>query len=91
MGKHMVEKETIESYYYITKFKIHGHLRHDFNPEGKIRWFIYCVEDIPCKKIIIGSRVTTKALVFVILKHPKVQGLQNTLWKGVLLTLDKTK
>ena len=26
-----------------------------YNPEGKIRWFIYSVEDIPCKKIIIGS------------------------------------
>ena len=51
----MIEKETFESYYYITKFKIHGHLRHDYIPEGKIRWFIYCVEDIPCKKIIIGS------------------------------------
>ena len=57
---HMVEKETIESFYYITKFKIHGHLRHDYNPDGKIRWFIYCVEDIPCKKVIIGSTQNPK-------------------------------
>ena len=52
---HMEEKDFIKSYYYITKFRIHGHLRHDFSPEGKIRWFIYCVEDVPCKKHIVGS------------------------------------
>ena len=51
----MKEKGTIESLYYLTKFKIHGHLRHDFSPHGKIRWFIYAIEDQPCQKMIIGS------------------------------------
>ena len=45
----------IESIYYKTKFKIHGHLRHDYSPEDKIRWFIYGILDQPCQKIIIGS------------------------------------
>ena len=38
-----------------TKFKIHGHLKHDYTPEGKIIWFIYCIEDVPCRKHIVGS------------------------------------
>ena len=53
--KHMKEKETIESFYYSSKFKIHGYLSHDYSPVGKILWFIYSIEDIPCHKIIIGS------------------------------------
>ena len=32
-----------------------GHLRHDFSPQGKIRWFVYSIEDEPCQKTIIGS------------------------------------
>ena len=52
---HMRETDYVKSFYYITKFRIHGHLRHDHSPEGKIRWFIYCVEDVPCKKHIVGS------------------------------------
>ena len=52
---HMKETETIESIYYQTKFKIHGHLRHDYSPDGKIRWFLYSIRDIPCQKIIVGS------------------------------------
>ena len=51
----MREKNSINSFYYITKFRIHGHLKHDYSPEGKIRWFIYSIEDIPCKKQIVGS------------------------------------
>ena len=52
---HMKETDHVKSFYYITKFRIYGHLRHDYSPEGKIRWFIYCVEDVPCKKHIVGS------------------------------------
>ena len=55
MCAHMKETETIESIYYQTKFKIHGHLRHDYSPDGKIRWFLYSIRDIPCQKIIVGS------------------------------------
>ena len=33
----------------------HGHLVHDHVPEGKIRWFVYQIVDIPCEKEIIGS------------------------------------
>ena len=51
----MKEKELINSFYYITKFKIHGNLKHDYSPEGKIRWYIYCIEDMPCRKQIVGS------------------------------------
>ena len=52
---HMKETETIDSIHYATKFRIHGHLRHDYSPEGKIRWYVYGIIDIPCNKIIIGS------------------------------------
>ena len=52
---HTKESDTIQSFFFKTKFRIHGHLRHDFSPIGKIRWFIYSIEDIPCKKLIIGS------------------------------------
>ena len=51
----MKETETINSPYFSTKFRIHGHLRHDYSPEDKIRWFIYGITDKPCGKIIIGS------------------------------------
>ena len=51
----MIETDHIKSFYYITKFRIHGHLRHDYTPEGKIRWYIYCGVDVPCKKQIVGS------------------------------------
>ena len=51
----MKERETVGSYFYSQKFKIHGHLRHDFSPPNKIRWYVYCIEDLPCRKQIIGS------------------------------------
>ena len=52
---HMVEKDHTNSLYYNTKFRIHGHLKHDHSPEGKLRWYIYCIDDVPCKKQIVGS------------------------------------
>ena len=52
---HMTETSTIESFYFQKKFRIHGHLAHDVIPEGKVRWFIYAIQDLPCSKIIIGS------------------------------------
>ena len=27
----------------------------DYCPEGKVRWFIYVIQDIPCSKIYTGS------------------------------------
>ena len=51
----MIEKDHINSIYYNTKFRIHGHLRHDYSPDGRVRWYIYCIEDVPCKKQIVGS------------------------------------
>ena len=51
----MKQTGTIESIHYKTKAKIHGHLQHDYHPEGKIRWFIYSILDMPCQKLIIGS------------------------------------
>ena len=55
--KHMLEKECIESFHFGTFSKIHGNLSHDqfsSNEETK-RWYIYCIEDVPCHKKIIGS------------------------------------
>ena len=51
----MKETETVQSIYFSNKFRIHGHLRHDYSPVGKIRWFIYGILDKPCGKQIIGS------------------------------------
>ena len=93
---HIKERETIESQYYITKFKIHGHLRHDFSPQGKIRWFVYGIEDEPCHKVIVGStQDPTKRWAnhktTCNKKHLKVQIWPNTLWMVVLLTLVQKK
>ena len=52
---HMVEKSLVNSIYYNRNFKIHGHLAHDHAPIGKIRWYIYNINDVPCNKQIIGS------------------------------------
>ena len=55
MCSHTKESETIYSIYHKSKFRIHGHLRHEFSPMGKIRWFVYSIEDVPCQKMIVGS------------------------------------
>ena len=52
---HMVETSTIESIHFSKTFRIHGHLSHNYAPEGMIRWFIYAINDLPCRKIIVGS------------------------------------
>ena len=52
---HMKETSVIESLYFSKKHRIHGHLSHDTILEGKIRWYIYAIQDIPCRKIIVGS------------------------------------
>ena len=44
--------------YFDKKHRIHGHLAHDKSPEGKIRWYIYTIEDTPCHKLIVGSTST---------------------------------
>ena len=51
----MKEKEFIQSFFYDIPSKIHGHLAHDKWPDGKIRWHIYSIVDIPCQKMIVGS------------------------------------
>ena len=51
----MKETSVIESLYFEKKHRIHGHLSYDFTPEGKIRWYIYAIQDIPCRKITVGS------------------------------------
>ena len=51
----MVETETVDSFHFKTKIKIRGHLRHDYAPPGKIRWFIYQIVDNPCHLIYVGS------------------------------------
>ena len=54
----MVQTNFVTSGLYNQKFRIHGHLAHDISEANKLRWFIYLIEDLPCKKAIIGS--TTK-------------------------------
>ena len=56
--KHMVQTNFVTSGLYNQKFRIHGHLAHDVSEANKLRWFIYLIEDLPCKKAIVGS--TTK-------------------------------
>ena len=51
----MRETETVDSFHFGTKIKIRGHLRHDYAPPGKIRWFIYQIVDNPCHLIYTGS------------------------------------
>ena len=51
----MVETNFVESDYFNQKIRIHGHLAHDCSLENLHRWFIYLIEDIPCKKSIVGS------------------------------------
>ena len=53
--RHMTETETVDSFHFGTKIKIRGHLRHDYAPPGKIRWFIYQIVDNPCHLIYTGS------------------------------------
>ena len=51
----MIEKECVKSTYFGIYSKIHGHLSHDWIPQGFHRWFVYSIEDIPCQKRIVGS------------------------------------
>ena len=51
----MKETTFIESYYFKTKFKVHGYLAHDWAPDNKIRWYIYTIQDVPCGKLYCGS------------------------------------
>jgi hypothetical protein len=47
--------DVIQSFHFGIPSKIHGNLAHDNIPTGVIRWFVYCIEDIPCHKQIVGS------------------------------------
>ena len=51
----MKEKDSIQSFQFGIPLKIHGKLAHDKKPDGFLRWFIYCIEDVPCHKKIVGS------------------------------------
>ena len=51
----MEQTETVESFHFNTKIKIRGHLRHDYAPPRKIRWYIYQIVDTPCHLIYVGS------------------------------------
>ena len=60
---HMKERNYVESPFFDKKFKIHGHLSHDYVPdvpENTIPWFVYKIKDIPCNKIIVGSTQNPK-------------------------------
>ena len=51
----MIEKDCVKSFHFGVSSKIHGSLSHDTAPQGVLRWFVYCIEDVPCQKIIVGS------------------------------------
>ena len=51
----MSPTDFIYSHHFGTKIKIRGHLSHDYSPRGLIRWFIYTIEDMPCKLLYVGS------------------------------------
>ena len=52
---HMIEKDKIESYHFGTSSRIHGQLCHTESPDGYIRSFIFCIQDLPCRRQIVGS------------------------------------
>ena len=52
---HMRQTDHVHSYHFGTDIKIRGHLSHDYSPRGLIRWYIYTIEDVPCKLIYCGS------------------------------------
>ena len=58
---HMEPCETVDSPHFGTSIKIHGHLRHDYAPVGKIRWFIYQIKDVPCNLVYSGSTISPTA------------------------------
>ena len=51
----MKPTDFIYSHHFKTKIKIRGHLSHDYSPRGLIRWYIYTIEDMPCKLLYVGS------------------------------------
>ena len=57
----MEERETVDSPHFGTKIKIRGHLRHDYAPAGKIRWFVYQILDVPCNLVYTGSTICPTA------------------------------
>ena len=53
---HMVETSTIYSPYFKQKFAIHGHNVHlPAAQRNKLKWFVYCVEDLACNLVYVGS------------------------------------
>ena len=57
----MVEKSYVVSHFYNQTFRIHGHLAHDIRVLNKRRWYIYQVEDLPCRLSYIGSTTNPTA------------------------------
>ena len=52
---HMLIRDHFINEYTGQKVRVHGHLRHDYAPEGVIRWFVYLIIDIKCVKYYTGS------------------------------------
>ena len=52
---HMKPTDSVYSYHFGTKIKVHGRLSHDVSPPGFIRWYIYVIEDMPCQLLYCGS------------------------------------
>ena len=55
MCSHMKPTDSVYSYHFGTKIKVHGRLSHDVSPPGFIRWYIYVIEDMPCQLLYCGS------------------------------------
>ena len=53
---HMEETSYIFSRYFNRKFAIHGHNVHlPAGQKNKLKWFVYCCEDMACDLVYIGS------------------------------------
>ena len=46
---HVIIRDHFHNTHTNQKFRVYGHLRHDYAPTGILRWFVYVKEDIICK------------------------------------------
>ena len=54
---HVIETDNFFNKHEKKRNRVHGHLRHDYAPMNKIRWFVYVIIDIHCEKYYVGSTV----------------------------------
>ena len=61
--RHMTEKDCVKSFHFGVSSKIHGKLSHDLAPQGFLRWFVYCHEDVQTTNgVLTNLNATPKIL-----------------------------